>query len=234
MRLLTIIVLTLWVSISAGAASAHEFIVVPEVWHEYQEGQEVPVSVFSTHVFVRSEELEDDGYTELRYQGAKLPLAANHNWLTYDSKVKLQGNGAAVISGHRLPMLYQNTRYEKFAKLILPVAQKSDGFDAVQGHRLEIVPMSNPLEARVGDELGFRIVLDGKPAAFDTIYATYSGFSDIPNAWAFSAAPVSHGQGRIKISASGLWVVRVAVVLDEKGKDYNAVDLKAVLTFPVK
>ena len=234
MRILTTLILTVFLSISASVASAHEFIVVPEEWESYQEGQEVPVSVFSTHVFVRSEELEEDGYTELSYQGAKLPLAANQNWLTYDSKVKLQGNGAAIISGHRLPMLYQNTRYEKFAKLILPVAGKTDGFDAVQGHRLEIVPMSNPFEAKVGDELSFRVLLDGKPAAFDTIYATYSGFSYIPNAWAFSASPVSHGQGKIKISAPGLWVVRVTVVLDEKGKDYEAVDLKAVLTFPVK
>jgi uncharacterized GH25 family protein len=183
---------------------------------------------------VRSEELEDEGFTELSYQGAGLPLSANKNWLTYDSKIKLQGSGAAIVTGHRLPMLYQSTRYEKFAKLILPVAGKSGGFDAVQGQRLEIVPVSNPLEAKVGDEIGFRILLDGKPAAFDTIYATYSGFSDIPSAWAFSASPVAHGQGRIKISASGLWVVRVAVLLDEKGKDYNAVDLKAVLTFPVK
>jgi len=234
MRLLTITALAVFLSISASVASAHEFIVVPEEWQSYQVGQEVPVSVFSTHVFVRSEELEDDGYTELSYQGAKLPLTANQNWLTYDSKVKLQGNGAAIITGHRLPMLYQNTRYEKFAKLILPVAGKSSGFDAVQGHRLEIVPMSNPLEAKVGDEISFRVLLDGKPAAFDMIYATYHGFSDIPNAWAFSASPVSHGQGKIRISASGLWMVRVTVVLDEKGKDYNAVDLKAVLTFPVK
>ncbi|MDL2314532.1 DUF4198 domain-containing protein [Desulfovibrio sp. OttesenSCG-928-C14] len=234
MRLFTIAVLTVLISISASIASAHEFIVVPEEWQTYQVGQEVPVSVFSTHVFVRSEELEDEGYTELSYLGAKLPLTANKNWLTYDSKVKLQGNGAAIIAGHRLPMLYQNVKYEKFAKLILPVAGKSQGFDAVQGQRLEIVPVSNPLEAKVGDEISFRVLLDGKPAAFDMIQATYSGFSDIPNSWAFSASSVSHGLGKVRISAPGLWLVRVTVVLDEKGKDYNAVDLKAVLTFPVK
>lgn len=234
MRLLTSAVLTVFLAILPGLASAHEFIVIPEEWQNYQVGQELPLSVFSTHVFVRSEELEDDGYTELRYKKAKLPLTANKNWLTYDSKAKLQAGGAAIITGHRLPMLYQNTQYEKFAKLILPVAGKSDGFDAVQGQRLEIVPMSNLLAAKVGDEINFRVLLDGKPAAFDTIYATYSGFSDIPNAWAFSASPISHGQGRIKISAPGLWLVRVAVLLDEKGKGYNAVDLKAVLVFPVR
>lgn len=234
MRVLPIIALAVFLSISPNIASAHEFIIVPEDWKNYQVGQEVPLSVFSTHVFVRSEELEDEGYTELSYQGGKLPLTANQNWLTYDSKVKLQGDGAAVISGRRLPMLYQNTQYEKFAKLILPVAGKTKGFDAVQGHRLELVPISNPLEAKVGDEIGFRVLLDGKPAAFDTIYATYSGFSDIPNAWAFSASPVSHGEGRVKISAPGLWIVRVTVVLDEKGGNYDAVDLKAVLAFPVR
>lgn len=253
MRLMRLVALASFLCIAVGTASAHEFIVVPEEWHSYQAGRDVPLSVYSTHVFVRSEELEPEGFTELYYQGRGLSLAANKGWLTYDGKVTLAGGGAAVIGGHRLPMLYSKTpsggadggrdvnpdamqvsSYEKFAKLILPVDGKTEGFNKPLGHRLEIVPMSDPFAVNVGDEISFRVLLDGKPAIFDMVYATYSGFSDIPNAWAFCASPVSHGEARVKITAPGMWVVRVGVVLNEKSKTHDAVDLKAVLTFPVR
>lgn len=214
-------------------ASAHEFIIVPEMWDAYTPGQAVPLSVYSTHYFVRSEELEEDGYTELKFQGDRLPIKANQEWLTYDSKVTLTGEGANIVAGHRLPMVYEEVLYEKFAKLILPVAGNAAGYDKILGQRLEIVPMVDPSTIQVGDEVSFQVLLDGRPAAFDTVLATYSGFSDIPGAWAFSAAPVVHGEARIKISAPGLWLVRVGVILDEKGAGYGLVDLKSVLSFPV-
>lgn len=254
MRFLKLGILTAFLlAVSAGSGLAHEFFVVPEEWHTYTVGQSVPVSAFSTHVFIRGEELEPAGYTELGYLGKKLPLSANENRLTYDSKVTLEGPGAAIITGHRLPMLYSQTPkggadggrdvnpdatkvtlYEKFAKLILPVGGKADGYNKVAGQRLEIIPMSDIATAKVGDEISFRVLLDGKPAMFDMVYATYSGFSDIPSAWAFCASPVAHGEARVKLTAAGLWNVRVTVQLDEKGKNYDAVDLKSILTFPVK
>ena len=234
MKLAPVVALAAFLFTVPLTASAHEFILVPEDWHTYKAGQELPLSVYSTHVFARSEELEDEGYTAVSYRGKDLPLTANQNWLTYDSKAALQGGGAAVIAGHRLPMLYETTRYEKFAKLLLPVDGKGGGYDTVLGQRLEIVPLSDPFEVRVGGEIGFKVLLDGKPAAFDMVYATYSGFSDIPNSWAFCASPVAHGEARVRISAPGLWIVRVTVVLDEKGEGYENVDLKAVLTFPVQ
>ena len=110
----------------------------------------------------------------------------------------------------------------------------SAGYDKVVGQRLEIVPMSDPFAAKVGDEIEFKVLLDGKPAKFDTIYATYSGFSDVPNAWAYTASPVAHGRATVKITSPGFWMVRTMVKLDEKGAGYEGVSLRSILSFPVK
>ena len=234
MKAVSIALLTVFLFTVPTVSSAHEFILIPEQWQTYRVGQAVPLSVYSTHVFARSEELEPEGYTELSYNGAALPLTANAQWLTYDGTVEPKAPGTAIIAGHRKAMLYEGTQYEKFAKLLLPVGGKTDGYDKVLGQRLELVPMSDPFAAKVGDEISFRVLLDGKPAAIDMVYATFDGFSDIPSAYAFCAAPVSHGEARIQITAPGTWIVRVSVALDEAGKDYKAVDLKSVLTFPVR
>lgn len=234
-------------------ARAHEFFLVPEKWETYKTGQVLPLSIYSTHYFMKGEEIEDIKLNALSYDGKDIPLTTNESWLTHDAKIELKKGGAAVIAGHRQPILWsitpdgegdggrdknknaiKVTRYEKFAKLILPVDGNSQGFNAKTGQRLEIIPIDNPLEAKVGDEPRFRVLLDGKPAIFDMVYATYDGFSDIANAWAFSASPSSHGEAKIRISNPGLWLVRVSIDIEEKTSEYDAVNLKATLLFPVK
>ena len=58
--------------------------------------------------------------------------------------------------------------------------------------------------------------------------------TDIPGAWAFAASPVAHGEAAVRVSAPGLWIVRVGVELPEKTAEYDKVNLKAVLVFPVR
>lgn len=238
---------------SSSIASAHEFLIKPEYWETYSAGQKLPLSIHSTHVFIKGEEIEDPKTVRVSYGGQAVPLTPNEACLTQDGSITLADGGAALIEGHRLPILWSETpsggaeggrsthkdalsagMYEKFAKLLLPVNGKTTGFDTVCGHRLEIVPIDNPLTAKPGDELSFRVLLNGKPAAFDTVEAGYDGFTDIAGGWAFSAAPVRHGEARVKVSAPGLWVVRVAVTVPEKTAEYDEQILRAVLMFPVR
>jgi len=235
-----------------GQARAHEFMIKPEMWNAYKAGQKLPVSVHSTHAFIKGEEIEDPKTVQLSYNGEKINLTPNQACLTQDGSITLKGGGAAIIEGHRLPMLYSQTpqggadggrgknkdaisagSYEKFAKVLLPVDGQTGGFDKVLGHKLEIVPVSNPLTAKVGDELLFKVLLNGKPAAFETILATYDGFTDVKNAWAYSAEPVSHGEAVVKITAPGLWIVRVALTQPNKTAEYDEEITRAVIIFPV-
>lgn len=236
-----------------GQALAHEFLIKPESWNSYQTGQKLPIAVYSTHVFIKGEEIEDPKMVKLSYAGQNIALIPNQAWLTQDGSITLKSGGVAIVEGHRLPMLWSETPhggveggrsthkdaitagyYEKFVKLLLPVDDKTNGFDAILGHKLEIVPISNPLTAKVGDELQFKVLLNGKPAAFETIEATYDGFTDTANAWAYSAAPVKHGQATVKITAPGLWIVKVGITLPQVTAEYDEEILRAILIFPVK
>ncbi len=217
-----------------GEVRAHEFIVAPDSREAAVSGKSVPVSVYSTHVFVRGEELEAPESTRLHYGDQVLVLTPNTERRVYETGVTPKSGGVAIVAGHRLPMLSKNVRYEKFAKLLLPVDGGNKGHDRILGQRLELVPLNDPFAIKPGDELSFRVLLDGKPAAFDAVYATYDGFCDIPGAWAFTAPPVAHGEARVKIGAPGLWTVRVALPVNAAGEGYEREDLRAVLTFPVK
>ena len=237
----------------AAPASAHEFLIKPEYWNTYKEGQKLPLAVHSSHVFIMGEEIEDPQKVQLSYAGEKIALTPNQAWLTQDGNITLKGGAAAIIEGHRLPILWSETpqggaeggrgthkdaisagSYEKFAKLLLPVDGHTGGFDTVLGHKLEIVPVSNPLTAKVGDDLQFKVLLGGKPAAFETIQATYDGFTDIPMAWAYSAEALQHGVAAVKITAPGLWIVRVGITLPNKTAEYDEEILRAALIFPVR
>lgn len=249
-RLLFVLALSACMS---GPAFAHEFLIKPERWNAYSAGQKLPLMVHSTHVFMVGEEIEDPKTVRLSYAGENIALTPNQACLTQDGSVTLKKGSAAIIEGHRLPILWSETptggaeggrsshtdaisagSYEKFVKLLLPVDGNTSGFDKTCGHKLELVPITNPLTAKAGDELRFKVLLNGKPAAFDTIEATYDGFTDIPSAWAYSAAPIRHGEGVVKITSSGLWIVRVAVKFSNATAEYDEEILRAALIFPVR
>lgn len=237
----------------AGTALGHEFFVMPEVGKEYAPGSKVGISVYSTHKYVKGEELEDLNKTKVSFAGADVALKANESKITYDGQIELKAAGAAIVEGHRLPIIWsetptgegeggrtvhkdavRSTRYEKFAKTLLPVGGKTEGFNKKVGHRLEIVPVDNPLAAKPGDEILLKVLLDGKPAKFNEVRATYDGFTDIESAWAFAASPVNHGEAKVRITAPGVWCVMVSVHLTEKTEDYDDALIKAMLIFPVK
>ncbi|MGL4667738.1 MAG: DUF4198 domain-containing protein [Saezia sp.] len=236
-----------------GQTMAHEFLIKPESWNQYKAGQRLSLSVYSTHFFMKGEEIEDPKTVQLSYAGENIPLTPNQALLTQDGSITLKAGTAAIIEGHRLPILWSETpnggaeggrskhpdaitaaSYEKFVRLILPVNGNTNDFNKISGHKLEIVPLSNPLTAKIGDELRFRVLLNGKPAAFERIEATYDGFTDTPSAWAYSAAPIQHGEAIVKITASGLWMLRVGITLPNKTAEYDEEILIGILIFPVK
>lgn len=232
---------------------AHEFAIVPQKWQHYRSGQELPISLVSSHSFLRSEELEDAASVTANYKGKPLELQANRAYLQYDGKVRLQPGGASIITGHRKGELWSNTpkgwlkggkdtnkdaltsrKFEKFSKLLLAVDGKTEGFDAVSGDMLEIIPLDNPLTARVGDDIRVKVMLKGTAFTPEKITATYDGFSDADNAWAFLGEPDDKGNLRVRISAPGLWMIRTDHTIAEKTAEYDAHVLRATLLFNVR
>jgi uncharacterized GH25 family protein len=167
--------------------------------------------------------------------------------------VELKSEGAAIIEAIRAPQVRSeldmgwvaggrdtypqaksSVNFEKYAKLILPVGGDSEGFSRVLGHRLEIVPVDDPLKARVGDELRFKVLLNGKLAYIEEVRATYNGFSHISGAWAYRSDPSSHGEATIRITHPGIWNVNVDIEIPAVSRQFDKENIRAVLTFPVR
>lgn len=238
---------------SALPALAHEFILVPQSWQSYSSGQQLPFSLVSSHVFMKSEELENPANVKVDYMGKDIPVTANEDFKTYTGTLTIGNSGAALLHGHRLGEVWSKTpqgvvkgdrstlkgvvwarKYEKFCKTYISVDGKTLGWDAKTGDALEIVPLNNPLELKIGDELTVQILYNGQPVSPEAVTATYDGFTDIPNSYAYFTEPYGEGHARIKISASGFWMVRVQYIVDEKGANYEQHAMRAVLAFSVR
>lgn len=233
-------------------ASAHEFILVPQSWRTYTSGQELPFSLVSSHVFMKSEELENPDNVKVDYMGKDIPVTADEAFNAYTGAVKLGNAGAALLHGHRLGEVWSKTpqgvvkgdrttlkgvvwsrKYEKFCKTFIPVDGQTQGWDVKIGDTLEIVPLNNPFKLKVGDEFEIQVLYKGQPVSPEAVTATYDGFTDSPNAYAYFTEPYGEGKAKIKISAPGLWMVRVQYIVDEKSANYEQHAMRSVLVFPV-
>ncbi len=252
-KLLALALTCLAFSILSFPAFGHEFILVPQHWENYHTGQDVPFSLLSAHVFMKSEELENPTNVTAQYLGKNISVRADQAYKTFTGTVKLSEPGAALLHGHRHGEVWSKTpkgvvkgdrstlksviwarNYEKFCKTLIPVDGQTQNWDQKTGDTLEIVPLNNPLELKTGDELEVQILYKGQPISPEAVTATYDGFSDTPNSYAFFTEPYGEGKAKIKISAPGFWIVRVQYIADEKGANYDKHAMRAILAFPVK
>ncbi|WP_417805760.1 DUF4198 domain-containing protein [Thalassospira lucentensis] len=244
----------------SGAVSAHEFTLITSP-SDAKAGETMTYVMDSSHVFGKAEEAEAakhlsatlitaDQKTDLDFD---VNADAPNQIGTFDAP-----ETAAWLSAHRLPVVWSQTpdgwqeggadehpdavaavRYEKFAKDLVGAASgdKADAFiTAPIGDQLEIVPLSDPRETAIGDDATFQILLDGQPLT-TSVLATYAGFTDTPSSWAYATETLTDERGsgiaKVRISAPGTWIVRVATDVADEEEGVRAHNLRATLTFDV-
>jgi uncharacterized GH25 family protein len=238
-----------------GPALAHETVVKPGA-AAATPGKAVPFGVHSSHVFIESEELEaaPDVKAFVFVDGKAVPvaLAANEKGLTYDGEAIFAKPGTGLIFVHRLPQVWSLTpegmkkgtkkelpgatksnRYEKFAKALVAVGDQTAGFDAVVGARLELVPLSDPAKAQVGEDLPVKVLYDGKPTPA-TVLASYDGFTKNPNTYAYYTETDDNGVAKVRLTHAGLWMVRTEIKAAPADGSVDQEVLRSTLTFFVK
>ena len=236
-------------------AVAHEFIVKPATT-EAAAGATVPVTVVSSHVFMTSEELEPaEDVAVWVLSGDKrepIKVAANPAQFTYTGEAKAPSAGGFMIAGARLPQIWSLTpeglkpgtpaqlpgarrpmKIEKFSKALINLQADDDVWKRAIGDRLEIVPLANPASIKPGQDLSVQILFDGKPLS-TRVYATYDGFTETPNSYAYFTETTDDGTAKIRLTRPGLWMVRVEQRMDEKAADHDVYMARAVVVFPVK
>ncbi|HWP23501.1 MAG TPA: DUF4198 domain-containing protein [Candidatus Binatia bacterium] len=228
----------------APAIKAHEFLIKP-AQTQSKSGSPLSFSIMATHYFMWSEEVEPvDTVQAWLVEGEQitpLKLKENPARKTLDGTATLRRKGAALLTAHLQEPLAtikgersnreQKIKREKFAKAFIAVGTNDDESDKKPlGHKLEIVPVVGLSKARAGEELSFRILLDGKPMR-GPVYATYDGFSRRPMTFAYATESTENGIAYVKIAHPGLWMVRVEKRLEADGKNFDLLSLKATLVF---
>lgn len=238
----------------AQPVDAHEFIVKPSNF-AVGPGEQFEVDVLSVHVFIKSEEMEPIEQVEafsLTKKGKRIPIPL----VEEEDKLMLSGNvqletEAAIIGGHRKGMIWSKTtegwkqaskrnltgvissgRYEKFSKALVTATGEETLLREPIGHRLEIIPLANHRAIRLGEEMRCQILFEGRPLATE-VMATYAGFSNQPDTYAYYSKSDDTGQVAIKIAEPGTWVVRVQHEVDTATADYDKEVLRAVLVFNI-
>lgn len=126
------------------------------------------------------------------------------------------------------------TKNDKFVKAIFNASHDDKNFASVIGQPLEIIPVTNPADAKVGEFFDVKILLNGEPYT-GPVWATYDGFvTEYENTYAYYTE-AENGEAHVKITSKGLWGIR-AFQGDLPGKagDYDALTLRAFLIFEVK
>lgn len=141
------------------------------------------------------------------------------------SRKELEANGLKVLSANK---------YDKYAKAILNTSYDDKNYSRVLGHPLEIIPVTNPADAKVGEYFHVKILLNGQNYN-GPVWATYDGFvTEYENTYAYYTE-VENGEAHIKITAPGYWGIRAAQTgLPGVEGDYDNLNLRAFLLFNVK
>ncbi len=95
-------------------------------------------------------------------------------------------------------------RYSRFLKSLLQVGEKRDNtYKNPIGMKLEIMPLENPYSKKVGDQLKFQVLFDGKPLAGRTVFA------DNRTSETQKMTTGKDGKFTVRLDKNGMWLVRM-------------------------
>ena len=131
-------------------------------------------------------------------------------------------------------------RYSKHVKALVQVGDGRSGQWAHElGYPVEFMPLSNPYELGVGDELRVRFLRAGEPVANQLVYANYEDHHGHDEAGEHMEAVTTRtntdGVATIPLSGTGRWYVRTIHMVEttsEADVDYES--NWATLTFQVR
>jgi hypothetical protein len=124
-------------------------------------------------------------------------------------------------------------RYQKHVKAVLQVGDtRTEAYATVLGYPAEIIPLSNPYAAKIGDTLAVRALVDGKPIASQMLLS--GGERDgqaIAENWARSDTA---GVARFALTEAGKWYIKFIRMVPVSGDSVNYESKWATLTFEVR
>jgi hypothetical protein len=124
-------------------------------------------------------------------------------------------------------------RYSKHVKAVYQVGdQRTSGYDEVFGYPAELVPLNNPYELSVGDEIALRVMVDGKPVQRQLVLA--GGVRD--GKLFEEREDRSDGEGvvRFTLHESGRWYAKFINMAKTDAEDIDYESKWATISFEVR
>lgn len=112
---------------------------------------------------------------------------------------------------------------QKFAKSIVIVGKGSGSVSTVFGDKIEIVPLKNPDEVKVGGDFPVKVLFEGNPLSTH-VYAVYEGYTSSDKPFPIVTHTDENGIANIKIIQKGKWLITVS----------HSMEFIATLTFTIK
>ena len=235
-----------------GLLPGHDFLVKPAKTTA-PKGVPVEVSVLLTEIYMQPDRVLPESAVELDAvaDGVRtpIPLKADEQAKALVGTLRSPSAKAFILSGHRLASIRSGAnrkgappagagsagavKSESFSKVLINAAAGDNGYAAIVGDRLEIVPMTNPSLVQAGGEMTVQIRFDGKPLK-TKVLATYDGFSAELHKVAHQLESGEDGTARFQVASPGLWMVRVAQSLEEPAETHSRYVAAATLIFSVE
>ena len=126
--------------------------------------------------------------------------------------------------------------YQRCAKNLLQVGDKmTNTFKKVVGLPLEIVPMQNPYDCKIGDKLTVKILFQGKALKNKKIFTWHKNLNDPAYAKTRKTQYTTDNKGKVTfvLDQKGEWLVSLVQMIDlgEANKEGNYQSFWASLTF---
>lgn len=117
-------------------------------------------------------------------------------------------------------------RYSRYVKTFVNASSGvNEAFNQTVGQTIELIPLDNPCDRRVGDTLRVRLLFQGKPLVNALIASTYKGFTEKPDTYSQSSHTNQEGVVTIRLTHSGPWLIRTVHMLplkDSKDADWES------------
>ena len=131
-------------------------------------------------------------------------------------------------------------RYSKHVKALVQVGSKRGGeWSRELGYPVEFIPLRNPYELRVGDELEVRFLRGGEPVANQVVYANNEHYHEHDDEGRHTEAVMTRtdarGVAKIPLSEAGRWYVRTINMVEmASDPDIDYESKWATLTFEIR
>ena len=196
-------------------------------------GEEITISLGWGHHFPNDGQMKADKLSKIYMigpKGEKLDLnikPIGEKGVVSPIKVKLENSGTyLVVVEKKSGFVTKTTQGYKYqskdnfnnaikgywsegnAKAIVTVKKAGgDAFKSRINQRFEVIPFKNPGQLKEQDYLPVRLLLDGKPHK-SYVYATYEGFSEDKDTFAYTTRIDKEGNAKIRLLKNKTWLIK--------------------------